>query len=88
MTRLSIWPQIASRLAVSVSATAWSISSSTSGIRTLRLDEPPVSRMTRLSTICDRKPKPSFQSAPQPLIDQAELVGRRGSCGLPAYSEK
>ena len=30
-------------------------------------DEPPVSRMTRLSTICDRKPKPSFQSAPQPL---------------------
>ena len=42
-------------------------------MRTLILEEPPVSRMTRESTIWDKKPKPSGQSAAQPL-GQAQLV--------------
>ena len=88
MTRLSMSAHIASRLASSSSVTA-AVEHllSTSGIRTLVLDEPPVSRMTRLSMICDRKPKPSFQSAPQPLVHRPRLFFTTNG-GLPPYWEK
>ena len=52
MTILSIWPQMRPRLVVSVSASAWSISLSTSGSLMPRLVLPLAARMTRLSTIC------------------------------------
>ena len=51
------------------------------------LDDPPVSRMTRLSTICERKPKPSLQSASQPLVAMPMLWARMNG-GLPAYWAK
>ncbi len=55
-----------SRAAWSAVVTALSTSASTSGSRTDRFELPPVARMTRLSTIWERKPNPSGQSAPQP----------------------
>jgi len=65
--------------------TALSTSASTAGSRTDRFELPPVSRMTRLSTICERNPKPSGQSAPHPYTISPRLFAFAKS-GLPAYS--
>jgi hypothetical protein len=43
-------------------------------MRTLVLEDPPAGRMTRESTIWDRKPNPSGQSAAQPIQCQTQLV--------------
>ena len=61
---------------LAVAARSWSSNVSTSGIRTLMLDEPPVSRITLLSTICERKPNQVFQSAPQPLVHRPRPLAR------------
>ena len=60
---------------------------STSGMRTLVLEDPPVARMTRESTIWDRKPKPSGQSAAQPFSARPSLFFTTYG-GKPAYWAK
>ena len=56
ITFLSMSTQIASRAVVSVVCSALSMSASTAGSFTDRLELPPVARIVRLSTICARNP--------------------------------